>query len=250
MQETELPKNQNSSSEIHALETWLNLSFENYRQYTGFRYGRQLDTLKTYLWLSVTLFAGIFAIFRPELIRDLLVSSRSSALVTTLFLFLSVLCLIYCFIGGIIKISGGGFGDPIDYYYKDFEYLKSEGGYSDEKYILLIERTLKDADKCVDKVGQIIAKRGKALRRMNKSIIASCLFLALAVVSYQSFLISDLKMNQKTQTESNQTSTQPKPEPTLSTQKSSQPPQNSNRESCIVYDSVPNNWQQGDKPNK
>ena len=169
-------------SRFERLQFILDLDYKMWIHYSEFLYNQQMSAYKNYLWLTVTILTGCFALYSEFVSKAFLCDSFSFHFVK-IFLGVTITLSVVTSIIGVIGLSSLFFKnkpvDPYDggkNYVERFEYYSefSQEAYDDLKNL--------DCFYCnsIKTSRNLIDKKGKLLRIANIAIIISTISITLS----------------------------------------------------------------------
>lgn len=152
------------SKSIENARSLLSAALAAYKQLDVDLYAQQTNGIKNYLWLSVSIIGGLWAIViqaEPHVLDH----PFSFALwkVTFILALLSSFAMVWL---GVRNLSGGVLLEPVNSYKVWFDYACSED-VSDDNTLAMLGQQIVDVDASLEEARRSIQHRGSALRTMN-----------------------------------------------------------------------------------
>lgn len=157
------------SKEIGIAEELCKQALEKFKQVSVDRHSIQHNVIRNYLWLSVTILAAEFTClsnyFAP-------VADIAKHPCPYIILALSVMSALFSLCTGIKAMTGTSVIDPSDNYVEMFDYLTANG-YLPENHFALLKKEISTIKQSIDEAYEMVHKRGKAMRKMNRALLFS-----------------------------------------------------------------------------
>ena len=181
MSETPTP---DLSKNIENARSLLSAALATYKQLDVDLYAQQTNNIKNYLWLSVSIIGGLWAIViqaKPDVLDHLFSFALWKAtFIPTLGVSLAMIWL------GVSTLSGGTLREPVNSYKVWFDYACGEKA-GDETTLNMLEQQIIDIDASLEEARTAIEIRGKALRTMNGlcrfALVFGCLSMVFVVIN-------------------------------------------------------------------
>lgn len=153
------------SKNIENARSLLNAALAAYKQLDVDLYAQQTNGIKNYLWLSVSIIGGLWAIViqaEPDVLDHLFsFALRKATFIPTLGVSFAMIWL------GVSTLSGGELREPVNSYKVWFDYVCGEKA-CDEDTLAMLGQQIVDVDASLEEARTSIEIRGKALRTMNR----------------------------------------------------------------------------------
>ena len=153
------------SKNIENARSLLNAALAAYKQLDVDLYAQQTNGIKNYLWLSVSIIGGLWAIViqaEPDVLDHLFSFALWKAtFIPTLGVSFAMIWL------GVSTLSGGELREPVNSYKVWFDYACGEKA-CDEDTLAMFGQQIVDVDASLEEARTSIEIRGKALRTMNR----------------------------------------------------------------------------------
>ncbi len=153
------------SKNIENARSLLNAALAAYKQLDVDLYAQQTNGIKNYLWLSVSIIGGLWAIViqaEPDVLDHLFSFALWKAtFIPTLGVSFAMIWL------GVSTLSGGELREPVNSYKVWFDYACGEKA-CDEDTLAMLGQQIVDVDASLEEARTSIEIRGKALRTMNR----------------------------------------------------------------------------------
>jgi len=169
---------------IDALERVLARGLGHYNNLAFIGYATQKGDLKTYLWLSLTVFAALYIVFPEGFIKDLFVGEHSRWVYLEIaFIAACALSLAIGVAVNVWALSWGRLFHPQERFAYDYTYLDPEDGdYSRDRRIKLLESKLDGLDRSLVKIGKVISCRARCMRIVNVAVSSALLLFVFAAI--------------------------------------------------------------------
>ena len=172
----EIENEDDFSKEIEIAESIKKQALDHFKREAVDTWNVQHSVIRNYLWLSLTFIASYCAVYSKSFDATLPSTNYCPIILTVAIVLASVALIV-----GIVAMSGTSSIEPDDNYHEIFDYLTATG-YDQGNHYAILSKEIISIKVAIEKAQEQTCKRGKAMRLMNRLLLASIGFAFLSAI--------------------------------------------------------------------